>query len=133
MLFRSVYRGQLKKGEALYNPRTRKNERISRIVLLRAMDREEIETAYSGDICAIIGPKDIATGDTLTAEQDLILEKTTFAEPVISMSIEPNSKGDQERLSIGLQRLAQEDPTFRVTSNPETVQTLISEIGRAHV
>ncbi len=126
LVFYRVYRGQLKKGEALYNPRTRKNERISRIVLLRAMDREEIDVAYSGDICAIIGPKDIATGDTLTAEDDLILEKTTFAEPVISMSIEPNSKGDQERLSLGLQRLAQEDPTFRVTSNPETGQTLIS-------
>ena len=133
LVFYRVYRGQLKKGEALYNPRTRKNERISRIVLLRAMDREEIDVAYSGDICAIIGPKDIATGDTLTAEDDLILEKTTFAEPVISMSIEPNSKGDQERLSIGLQRLAQEDPTFRVTSNPETGQTLISGMGELHL
>ena len=133
LVFYRVYRGQLKKGEALYNPRTRKNERISRIVLLRAMDREEIEVAYSGDICAIIGPKEIITGDTLTAEDDLILEKTTFAEPVISMSIEPNSKGDQERLSIGLQRLAQEDPTFRVTSNPETGQTLISGMGELHL
>ena len=133
LVFYRVYRGQLKKGEALYNPRTRKNERVSRIVLLRAMDREEIDVAYSGDICAIIGPKDIATGDTLTAEDDLILEKTTFAEPVISMSIEPNSKGDQERLSIGLQRLAQEDPTFRVTSNPETGQTLISGMGELHL
>ena len=133
LVFYRVYRGQLKKGEALYNPRTRKNERISRIVLLRAMDREEIDVAYSGDICAIIGPKEIITGDTLTAEDDLILEKTTFAEPVISMSIEPNSKGDQERLSIGLQRLAQEDPTFRVTSNPETGQTLISGMGELHL
>ncbi len=133
LVFYRVYRGQLKKGEALYNPRTRKNERVSRIVLLRAMDREEIDVAYSGDICAIIGPKDIATGDTLTSEDDLILEKTTFAEPVISMSIEPNSKGDQERLSLGLQRLAQEDPTFRVTSNPETGQTLISGMGELHL
>ena len=133
LVFYRVYRGQLKKGEVLYNPRTRKSERVSRIVLLRAMDREEIDVAYSGDICAIIGPKDIATGDTLTSEDDLILEKTTFAEPVISMSIEPNSKGDQERLSLGLQRLAQEDPTFRVTSNPETGQTLISGMGELHL
>ena len=133
LVFFRVYRGQLKKGEALYNPRTRKNERISRIVLLRAMDREEIDVAYSGDICAIIGPKDIATGDTLTMEDDLILEKTTFADPVISMSIEPNSKGDQERLSLGLQRLAQEDPTFRVTTNQETGQTLISGMGELHL
>ncbi len=133
LVFFRVYRGQLKKGEALYNPRTRKNERISRIVLLRAMDRDEIDVAYSGDICAIIGPKDIATGDTLTMEDDLILEKTTFADPVISMSIEPNSKGDQERLSLGLQRLAQEDPTFRVTTNQETGQTLISGMGELHL
>jgi elongation factor G len=133
LVFFRVYRGQLKKGEALYNPRTRKNERISRLVLLRAQDREEIDVAYSGDICAVIGPKDIVTGDTLTAEDDLVLEPPTFADPVISMAIEPNSKGDQERLSIGLQRLAQEDPTFRVSSNPETGQTLISGMGELHL
>lgn len=133
LVFFRVYRGQLKKGDNLYNPRTRSNERISRIVLLRAMDREEIDVAYSGDICAIIGPKDVITGDTLTLEDDLVLEPPTFADPVISMSIEPNSKGDQERLSIGLQRLAKEDPTFKVSSNPETGQTLISGMGELHL
>jgi len=133
LVFFRVYRGQLKKGDNLYNPRTRSNERISRIVLLRAMDREEIDIAYSGDICAIIGPKDVITGDTLTLEDDLVLEPPTFADPVISMSIEPNSKGDQERLSIGLQRLAKEDPTFKVSSNPETGQTLISGMGELHL
>ena len=133
LVFFRVYRGQLKKGDNLYNPRTRANERISRIVLLRAMDREEIDVAYSGDICAIIGPKDVITGDTLTLEDDLVLEPPTFADPVISMSIEPNTKGDQERLSIGLQRLAKEDPTFRVSSNPETGQTLISGMGELHL
>ncbi len=133
LVFYRVYRGQLKKGDNLYNPRTRSNERISRIVLLRAMDREEIDVAYSGDICAIIGPKDVITGDTLTLEDDLVLEPPTFADPVISMSIEPNSKGDQERLSIGLQRLAKEDPTFKVSSNPETGQTLISGMGELHL
>ncbi|MBJ7493808.1 MAG: elongation factor G [Opitutales bacterium] len=133
LVFFRVYRGQLKKGDNLYNPRTRSNERISRIVLLRAMDREEIDVAYSGDICAIIGPKDVITGDTLTLEDDLVLEPPTFADPVISMSIEPNSKGDQERLSLGLQRLAKEDPTFKVSSNPETGQTLISGMGELHL
>ena len=133
LVFFRVYRGQLKKGDSLYNPRTRNNERISRIVLLRAMDREEIDVAYSGDICAIIGPKDVITGDTLTLEDDLVLEPPTFADPVISMSIEPNTKGDQERLSIGLQRLAKEDPTFKVSSDAETGQTLISGMGELHL
>ena len=133
LVFFRVYRGQLKKGDSLYNPRTRSNERISRLLLLRAMDREEIDVAYSGDICAIVGPKDVVTGDTLTLEDDLVLEPPTFADPVISMSIEPNTKGDQERLSIGLQRLAKEDPTFKVTSDPETGQTLISGMGELHL
>ena len=133
LVFFRVYRGQLKKGDNLYNPRTRSHERISRIVLLRAMDREEIDVAYSGDICAVIGPKDVITGDTLTLEDDLVLEPPTFADPVISMSIEPNTKGDQERLSIGLQRLAKEDPTFKVSSNAETGQTLISGMGELHL
>ncbi|MFM8904580.1 MAG: GTP-binding protein, partial [Verrucomicrobiota bacterium] len=94
LVFFRVYRGQLKKGDSLYNPRTRRNERISRLLLLRAMDREEIDIAYSGDICAVVGPKDVVTGDTLTLEDDLVLEPPTFADPVISMSIEPNSKAD---------------------------------------
>ena len=133
LVFFRVYRGQLKKGDSLYNPRTRRNERISRLLLLRAMDREEIDIAYSGDICAVVGPKDVVTGDTLTLEDDLVLEPPTFADPVISMSIEPNSKADQERLGIGLQRLAQEDPTFRLSTNPETGQTIISGMGELHL
>ncbi|MEY2820743.1 MAG: elongation factor G [Opitutales bacterium] len=133
LVFFRVYRGQLKKGDSLYNPRTRRNERISRLLLLRAMDREEIDVAYSGDICAVVGPKDVVTGDTLTLEDDLVLEPPTFADPVISMSIEPNSKADQERLGIGLQRLAQEDPTFRLSTNPETGQTIISGMGELHL
>ena len=134
LVFYRMYRGTLKKGDTLYNPRNRKTERISRIVLLRAMDREEIETAYSGDICALIGPKDIVTGDTLCHEDiDIALEPPSFPDPVISMSIEPASKGDQERMSIGLQRLSAEDPTFRLSSNPETGQTLISGMGELHL
>ena len=134
LVFYRVYRGTLKKGDALYNPRNRRTERISRIVLLRAMDREEIEAAYSGDICALIGPKDIVTGDTLTDEsEDIALEPPSFPDPVISMSIEPASKGDQERMATGLQRLAAEDPTFRISTNQETGQTLISGMGELHL
>ncbi|MDR2980751.1 MAG: elongation factor G [Puniceicoccales bacterium] len=134
LVFFRVYRGILRKGDALYNPRKRQTERISRLILLKAMDREEVDAAYSGDICAVIGPKDIVTGDTLcTKEEDIILEPPSFPEPVISMAIEPNSKADQERMSIGLQRLSAEDPTFRVSSNPETNQTLISGMGELHL
>lgn len=134
LVFFRVYRGTLKKGDALYNPRTRKTERVSRLMIMKAMDREEIDTAYSGDICAVIGPKEIVTGDTLcTREEDIILEPPSFPEPVISMAIEPATKADQEKLSIGLQRLAQEDPTFRVSSDQETGQTIISGMGELHL
>ena len=134
LVFFRVYRGTLKKGDALYNPRTRKTERVSRLMVMKAMDREEIDTAYSGDICAVIGPKEIVTGDTLcTREEDIILEPPSFPEPVISMAIEPATKADQEKLSIGLQRLAQEDPTFRVSSDQETGQTIISGMGELHL
>lgn len=134
LVFFRVYRGTLKKGDALYNPRTRKTERVSRLMIMKAMDREEIDTAYSGDICAVIGPKEIVTGDTLCMrEEDIILEPPSFPEPVISMSIEPATKADQEKLSIGLQRLAQEDPTFRVSSDQETGQTIISGMGELHL
>lgn len=134
LVFFRLYRGTLKKGDALYNPRTRKTERVSRLMIMKAMDREEIDTAYSGDICALIGPKEIVTGDTLcTREEDIVLEPPSFPEPVISMSIEPATKADQEKLSIGLQRLAQEDPTFRVSSDQETGQTIISGMGELHL
>ncbi|MGN0835737.1 MAG: elongation factor G [Candidatus Spyradosoma sp.] len=134
LVFFRLYRGTLRKGDALYNPRTRKTERVSRLMIMKAMDREEIDTAYSGDICALIGPKEIVTGDTLcTREEDIILEPPSFPEPVISMAIEPATKADQEKLSIGLQRLAQEDPTFRVSSNQETGQTIISGMGELHL
>ena len=134
LVFFRLYRGTLKKGDSLYNPRTRKTERVSRLMIMKAMDREEIDTAYSGDICALIGPKEIVTGDTLCVrEDDLVLEPPSFPEPVISMSIEPATKADQEKLSIGLQRLAQEDPTFRVSSDQETGQTIISGMGELHL
>lgn len=134
LVFFRIYSGTLNKGAVLYNPRTRKTERVSRLMLLKADSREDIESAYSGDICAIIGAKDIVTGDTLRDKDfDVRLEPPSFPEPVISMSIEPKSKADQERLSIGLQRLAEEDPTFRVKSDPETGQTIIAGMGELHL
>jgi elongation factor G len=134
LIFFRIYRGELKKGMVLYNPRTRKTERISRLLVMKAIDREEIDTAYSGDICVLIGPKQVVTGDTLCdTDIDIQLEPPTFPDPVISMSIEPKSKADQEKLSTGLQRLSEEDPTFRVTTNIETGQTIMAGMGELHL
>ncbi len=134
LVFYRVYQGTLKKGSALYNPRTRKTERVSRLMIMKADAREDIEVAYSGDICALIGVKDVVTGDTLCEKSlDLRLEPPTFPEPVISMSIEPATKADQEKMSIGLQRLAEEDPTFGLSTNEETGQTIIAGMGELHL
>lgn len=134
LVFFRVYCGRLQKGMSVYNPRTRKSERISRLMIMKADSREDIDVAFSGDICAIIGAKDVVTGDTLSDKSlDIRLEPPSFPEPVISMSIEPNSKADSEKMSLGLQRLAEEDPTFVVTSNQETGQTLIAGMGELHL
>ena len=134
LVFYRVYSGILKKGTSLYNPRTRRSERVSRLVLMRAMDREEIDVAYSGDICALVGVKDVITGDTLCDENfDIRLEPPSFPEPVISMSIEPNSKGDQEKMGTALQRLVAEDPTLRVKTDPDTGQTILAGMGELHL
>ena len=134
LVFYRIYQGTLKKGSSLYNPRTRKSERVSRLMVMKANDREDIDMAYSGDICALIGVKDVVTGDTLADKDlDLRLEPPSFPEPVISMSIEPATKADQERMGIGLQRLAEEDPTFGLSTNEETGQTIISGMGELHL
>ena len=134
LVFYRVYQGTLKKGTPLYNPRTRKSERVSRLMIMKADTREDIDVAYSGDICALIGVKDVATGDTLADKDlDIRLEPPSFPEPVISMSIEPATKADQEKMSIGLQRLAEEDPTFGLSTNEETGQTIISGMGELHL
>ncbi|WP_309381536.1 elongation factor G [Cerasicoccus frondis] len=134
LVFFRMYRGALRKGDQLYNPRTRKSERISRLMVMKADAREDIDVAYSGDICALVGVKEVVTGDTLCAKDSpLVLEPPSFPDPVISMSIEPNTKADQEKLSMGLQRLADEDPTFKVSSNEETGQTIISGMGELHL
>jgi elongation factor G len=134
LVFMRVYSGSLAKGTALYNPRTGKTERISRLLIMKADSREDIDVAYSGDICAIVGARDVVTGDTLcTKGYDVRLEPPTFPEPVISMSIEPKTTADQEKMATGLQRLAEEDPTFVVSSDEETGQTIIAGMGELHL
>jgi elongation factor G len=134
LVFYRVYTGTLKKGSMLYNPRTRRRERVSRLVLMRAIDREEIDVAYSGDICALVGVKDVITGDTLCDEDfDIRLEPPSFPEPVISMSIEPNSKADQEKMGNAIQRLVAEDPTLKVKTDTDTGQVILSGMGELHL
>ena len=134
LVFFRVYSGKLTKGDNVYNPRTNKRERISRIIQIRADKREDIETCYSGDIAAIVGIKNITTGDTLCDEDyPILLEPPSFPDPVISMAIEPKTKIDQEKMSIALQRLAEEDPTFRVFTNEDTGQTIIAGMGELHL
>jgi elongation factor G len=134
LVFFRMYTGTLKKGTPMYNPRTRRTERVSRLVLMRAIDREDIDVAYSGDICAVVGVKDVITGDTLCDEDfDIRLEPPSFPEPVISMSIEPNSKADQEKMGMALQRLVAEDPTLRVKTDTDTGQVILSGMGELHL
>jgi elongation factor G len=134
LVFFRVYTGILPRGMPLYNPRTRRTERVSRLVLMRAIEREEIDMAYSGDICAVVGVKDVITGDTLCDEDfDIRLEPPSFPEPVISMSIEPNSKADQEKMGTALQRLVAEDPTLRVKTDQDTGQTILAGMGELHL
>ncbi|MEA3186879.1 MAG: elongation factor [Chthoniobacter sp.] len=134
LVFFRVYSGTLSKGDTVYNPRTNKRERISRLIQIQADKREDIDTCYSGDIAAIVGIKNITTGDTLCDEDfPILLEPPTFPDPVISMAIEPKTKLDQEKMSIALQRLAEEDPTFRVFTNEDTGQTIIAGMGELHL
>jgi len=129
-----VYSGTLKAGSYVYNASTDRMERIARILRMHANHREEISEAYTGDIVAAIGLKNTKTGDTLTDEKDpIILEKMIFPEPVIDVAIEPKTKADQEKLGEALQKLAEEDPTFRVSTNEETGQTIISGMGELHL
>jgi elongation factor G len=134
LVFFRVYSGKLSKGDTVYNPRTNKRERISRIIQIQADKREDIETCYSGDIAAIVGIKNITTGDTLCDEDHaVLLEPPSFPDPVISMAIEPKTKQDQEKMSNALARLAEEDPTFRVFTNEDTGQTIIAGMGELHL
>ncbi len=134
LVFFRVYSGKLTKGDTVYNPRTNKRERISRIIQIQADKREDIDTCYSGDIAAIVGIKNITTGDTLCDEEHgILLEPPSFPDPVISMAIEPKTKVDQEKMGNALQRLSEEDPTFRVFTNVDTGQTIIAGMGELHL
>lgn len=134
LTFMRVYSGVLKSGSYVINATNGKKERISRLVQMQADDRNEISEVYAGDICAAVGLKDTTTGDTLCDEKNpVILEKMTFPTPVISVAIEPKTKADQDKMGLALQKLAEEDPSFRVKSDPETGQTIISGMGELHL
>ncbi len=134
LVFFRVYSGTVSKGDMVYNPRTQKKERIGRLIQMQADKHEEITTCYAGDIAAIAGIKNITTGDTLCHQKfDILLEPPSFPEPVIAMAVEPRTKLDQEKMSIGLGRLTEEDPTFVVKTDEETGQTIIAGMGELHL
>ncbi len=134
LTFFRVYSGVLHSGDTIYNPVKGKRERIGRILQMHANDRQEIKEVRAGDIAAAVGLKDVTTGDTLCSMNDVItLERMEFPEPVISVAVEPKSKGDQEKMGIALSKLAQEDPSFRVRTDEESGQTIISGMGELHL
>lgn len=134
LTFFRVYSGTLDSGSYVKNSTKDKRERVGRILQMHANSREEIPTVYSGDIAAAVGLKDTSTGDTLCDEKSLvILESMEFPDPVISVAIEPKTKSDQDKMSVALGKLAEEDPTFRTETNPETGQTIISGMGELHL
>ncbi len=132
--FVRIYSGSLKTGDTILNPRTGKTERVGRLVKMHANKREDITEIYAGDICACVGLKDLKTGDTLSApHHPIALGAITFPEPVISVAIEPKTKADQEKMGIALSRLADEDPTFKVRTDEDSGQTIISGMGELHL
>jgi len=134
LCFFRVYAGRLEAGSYVLNARTGNKERVGRIVRMRADQRDEVKEVFAGDICALVGPKDTFTGDALCdMDHPIVLEAIKFAEPVIHMSIEPKTKADQEKMGIALQKLAEEDPTFRIRGDEETQQTIISGMGELHL
>ena len=134
LVFFRVYSGHLKKGDTIYNPRTRRRERVSRLMIIQGSERKDINEVFAGDIAALVGLRNITTGDTLCDEDfGVTLEPPTFPEPVISMAVEPKTKQDRDKMSEGLQRLAEEDPTFRCFTNEETGQLIIAGMGELHL
>jgi elongation factor G len=134
LTFIRVYSGQLKTGDGVLNVTRGRSERIGRLLKMHANKREEISEIYAGDICACVGLKNITTGDTICSEKDpVLLESIEFAAPVISVAVEPKTKGDQEKMGMALGRLAQEDPTFKVNTDPDSGQTIISGMGELHL
>jgi elongation factor G len=134
LVFFRVYSGSLKKGQTIYNPRSRKRERVSRLMIIQGSERKDVEQVFSGDIAALVGLRNIWTGDTLCDEEfEVTLEPPTFPEPVISMAVEPKTRADRDKMGEGLQRLAEEDPTFRCFTNEETGQLIIAGMGELHL
>ncbi|MCW9000508.1 MAG: elongation factor G, partial [Kangiellaceae bacterium] len=134
LTFFRVYSGVLKTGDQIYNSVKGKKERVGRIVQMHSNSREEVKEVYAGDIAAMIGVKDVTTGDTFCdTNKKIILERMEFPEPVISIAVEPKTKADQEKMAIALGKLAQEDPSFRVETNEESGQTIISGMGELHL
>ncbi len=134
LTFFRVYSGVLNSGDTIYNSVKGKRERIGRILQMHSNDREEIKEVHAGDIAAAVGLKDVTTGDTLTDPKNIItLERIEFPEPVIAVAVEPKTKVDQEKMGIALQKLAKEDPSFRVSSDEESGQTIISGMGELHL
>ena len=134
LTFVRVYSGVLKKGDSVYNSRSGKSERIGRLVQMHANERQEIDEVRAGDIAACVGLKEVYTGTTLAAQdKPVVLERMEFPEPVISQAVEPKTKADQEKMGIALSKLAQEDPSFRVKTDEETGQTIISGMGELHL
>ncbi len=134
LTFLRLYSGSLQTGDMVFNPRTKQTERVGRLVRMHANKKEDIESAAAGDIIAAVGLRNFTTGDTITdREHPVLLEAITFKEPVISLAIEPKTKTDSEKLGLALQRLASEDPTLMVSTNPETAQTILSGMGELHL
>jgi len=134
LTFIRVYSGQLKTGDSVYNPGKRRSERIGRLLKMHANKREEISEILAGDICACVGLRNITTGDTICDERHpILLESIEFPAPVIAVAVEPKTKGDQEKMGIALGKLAQEDPTFKVHTDPDSGQTIISGMGELHL
>lgn len=134
LIFFRVYSGSVTAGSYVYNPRTRNKERIGRILRMHANDREEVKKVFAGEIAAAVGLKDTITSDTLCDEEKPVeLNRIVFPEPVISLRVEPKTKADQEKMGMALNRLAQEDPTFKVSTDPETNETIIAGMGELHL
>src|SRR6185295_3885050 len=134
LIFIRVYSGQLKSGDSVLNPRTGKTERIGRLLKMHANKREDISEILAGDICAAVGLKNVGTGDTICDEdKPIALESITFAVPVIEVAVEPKTKADQEKMGMALSKLAQEDPTFKVHTDPDSGQTIIGGMGELHL
>jgi elongation factor G len=134
LIFFRVYSGMLKSGDTIYNPIKGRKERVGRILLMHANEREEIKEVFAGDIAAAVGLKEATTGDTLCdPAKEIILERMVFPEPVIHVAVEPKTKADQEKMGLALNRLAQEDPSFRVRTDEESGQTIMSGMGELHL